>query len=129
MAKIFTPLFLFLLITAACPAQDAERDFVADAVKHGNAKALASYFTAGVNLTVDRKDEVYSREQAEVIMTRFFANHVPRDFSIRHEGKSKMDDHYYIGDLVTGNGNYRVTFFMKREQDGFRIRQLRIEED
>ncbi len=129
MAKIFTPLLILFLCAAALQAQEAERDLVADAVKNGNAKTLASYFTAGVNLTVDRKDEVYSREQAEVIMTRFFANHVPGDFAIRHEGKSKLDDHYYIGDLSTGNGNYRVTFFMKRESDGFRIRQLRIEAD
>lgn len=118
---------LAFFLVGSVSAQDAERDQVSAAVKNGNAKVLASYFTGGVNLTIDQKEEVYSREQAEVIMTRFFANHAPSGFSIRHEGKSKLDDHYYIGDLTTANGKYRVTFFMKKEDTGFKIRQLRIE--
>lgn len=126
MLRIYTCLFAVFLMGSGF-AQEAERDRVSLAVQNGNAKTLATFFTPGVNLTVDQKEEVYSREQAEVIMTRFFSNHVPSAFSIRHEGKSKLDDHYYIGDLMTNNGNYRVTFFMKKDSGAFKIRQLRIE--
>ena len=126
MVRFYT-LFFAVFLMGSSFAQEAERDQVSTAVKNGNAKVLASYFTGGVNLTIDQKEEVYSREQAEVILTRFFTNHAPSGFAIRHEGKSKLDDHFYIGDLTTGNGNYRVTFFMKKEDAGFKIRQLRIE--
>ncbi|MCA1752431.1 MAG: DUF4783 domain-containing protein [Cryomorphaceae bacterium] len=126
MVRFYTCFFAVFLMGSSF-AQDVERDQVSLAVKSGNAKALAAYFTPGVNLTVDQKEDVYSREQAEVIMNRFFTNHLPSGFDIRHEGKSKLDDHFYIGDLTTGNGNYRVTFFMKKEEEGFKIRQLRIE--
>ena len=71
--------------------------------------------------------DVYSRVQAEQILRKFFDEHVPSGFSVEHEGVSKMGDSYYIGRLRTANGEFRVTFFVKRMDSAELVKQLRIE--
>lgn len=125
----FTLFLSCIMAFATGVAQDADRDLIAEAIRTSNARALSSHFTKTVDLTVGKVEEVYSKEQAEVILTRFFNEHISKDFTIKHEGRSKLDDHFYIGDLQTSNGDYRVTFFLKKETPGFKIRQLRLESD
>ncbi|MBK8580910.1 MAG: DUF4783 domain-containing protein [Flavobacteriales bacterium] len=47
--------------------------------------------------------------------------------TIAHQGNNQMGESYYIGNLSTANGNFRVTFFLKRSGDVFLVKQLRIE--
>ncbi len=116
---IFFPLGLF--------AQSAEKEAISSAIRSGNAKALSTHLISSVDLTVEKVEDVYSRDQAEVILSRFFSQHSPTAFDIKHEGKSKLEDYYYIGDLKTSDANFRLTFFLKKDGQSFRIRQLRIE--
>jgi hypothetical protein len=129
MMKRFVLIVIVLFSWHSAFSQQAERDHISEAIKAGNAKMLASHFMSSVDLTVVKVEEVYSKEQAEMIVSRFFVDNPPKGFSIRHEGKSKLDDHFYIGDLQTSNAAYRVTFFLKKEGNEFKVRQLRIEAD
>jgi hypothetical protein len=90
----------------------------------GNAKDLAKYFNASIELEVLGKDGVYSKTQAEQIMKDFFAKHPPKSFSVLFEG-GKEYSQYAIGKLITTSGSFRINFLVK----GQIILQLRIEED
>jgi len=107
--------------------QSAEKDAISEAIKAGDPQKIAFYFLPSVDLTVETAEDVYSKDQAEMIIRRFFEDHVTKGFSLKHEGKSKLEDHYYIGTLTTDKGDYRLTFFLKKSEDGFRIKQMRIE--
>jgi len=107
--------------------QGAEKDAISVAIKSGDPQKIAFYFMPSVDLTVESAEDVYSKDQAEMIIRRFFEDHVPKDFVLKHEGKSKLEDHYYIGTLATEKGDYRLTFFLKKSDNGFRIKQMRIE--
>jgi len=107
--------------------QASEKQNISRAIQEGNAKTLGGYFTKTVDLTVKDIEDVYSKDQAEVILTRFFNENKTKAYAVKHEGKSKLDDYYYIGDLVTVGGTYRLTFFLKKEDEIFRIKQLKIE--
>lgn len=123
-------LFWFLLVIGfafSANGQSAEKESISRAIEVGNAKMLSDYFAAMVDLTVKDIEDVYSKEQAEVILTRFFNQNKTISYAVKHEGKSKLDDYYYIGDLVSATGTFRCTFFLKREGDKFRIKQLKIE--
>ncbi len=120
-------LFILLSFTAAGFAQDAERDKISAAILSGNAKTLSTYFVSSIDLTILEAEDVYSKEQAEVIIAKFFNDNKPTAFEIKHQGKSKLDDYFYIGDLTTSKGKYRLTFFLKKEKTGFLIKQLRLE--
>lgn len=123
-------LFLFFLISISISTvmgQSAEKDAISEAIKAGDPQKIAFYFLPSVDLTVETAEDVYSKDQAEMIIRRFFEDHVTKGFSLKHEGKSKLEDHYYIGTLTTDKGDYRLTFFLKKSEDGFRIKQMRIE--
>jgi hypothetical protein len=117
---------LCALLLSSAMAQDDIKDQVVAAIGSGNAPALSKHMVANVDLTVLATSEYYSKAQAEQILRKFFGEHEPQGLSIEHEGTSKVGDRYYIGKLKTSNGEFRVTFFLKKA-DVFQVKQLRIE--
>lgn len=101
---------------------------VSNALKSGNAKTLSDHFTSNVDITILNDENMYAKDQAAVKLNKFFASNKPSNFTIKHKGTSKLDDQYRIGELVTDQGTYRVTFFMKKDGDEMKIKQIRVEE-
>lgn len=120
-------LVLLSMPTAWALAQDAEKDRVIDAMRMGDARELASLFIASIDLTVKEASDVYSKAQAEQILRKFFNENPPVDMVIEHSGVSKSGDKYFIGILRTRNGYFRTTFFLKKTDATFQVKQLRIE--
>lgn len=120
--------FLCSVSVLLVSAQTAEKEIITEAIGEGDSKKIASYFLPSIDLTVESTEDVYSRDQAEMIVNHFFQDHPPTGFSLKHEGKSKLDDYYYIGTLNAEDGTYRLTFFLKKGDAGFRIKQFRIED-
>lgn len=108
-------------------AQDVVKDRVVAALGTGNAKELALHFIPNIDLTVGGASDVYSKAQAEQILRRFFDENPPSGMVVEHQGQSKLGDRYYIGILRTRTGYFRVTFFLKKAEVGFQVKQLRIE--
>ncbi len=125
--RTISTLLLALGIAALSYGQSTERDQISAAILSGNAKAVSAFFIASIDLTVLNTEDVYSKEQAEVILAKFFNENKPAAFEIKHQGKSKLEDFFYIGDLNTDKGLYRLTFFLKKESNVFRVKQFRIE--
>ena len=124
--------FLFTLTMLASLSfnvmgQTDTADRIAQLLEAGDANGLSGHFMNNVDLTILQTDDVYSKTQATQITKRFFDDHSPSGFSLKHEGKSKLDDHYRIGTLTTSNGEFRVTYFLKNHEGKYLIKQLRIE--
>ncbi len=100
---------------------------VSAALKKGDAAALASHFMPQVELTLVGKDGMFDKAQAQQLLAGFFKDNTPSAFSIKHQGTSKLDDQFRIGELTTAKGMYRVTFFMKKNNNVLQIKQLKIE--
>ncbi len=123
-------LFLISLVSVLSFSASAQNDVandIATMLKTGNVNALSGYFMNSVDLTILNTDDVYSKTQATQVTKRFFDENPPSAFEIKHEGKSKLEDHYRIGTLTTSNGNYRVTYFLKNHEGKYLIKKLRIE--
>jgi hypothetical protein len=116
-----------IVLTLGLSAQDAVKDKVVQSMKAGNPKELVSTFIPNIDLTVKETNDVYSRAQAEQILRKFFNDHPPVDLVIEHSGVSKFGDKYFIGILRTRTGYFRVTFFLKKNEDELQVKQLRIE--
>lgn len=100
---------------------------VSTAIREGNAKELSRFFKDNVDLAIGDKEEVYSSSQAEQILKDFFAKNTPKTFTIVHQGMSKLGLQYVIGNLITSNGNFRVSFYIKKSIHGQFIQQFRID--
>ena len=128
-------LFIIIIISgillpgfAICSPPEDIPDGIIQAIRSGNAANLAKYFNVNVELTIDKGEEIYSKDQAELILKDFFSKHVPNSFSILHKG-GKEGSRYAIGNLSTTNGNFRVTILIKLKDSLPYVHQLRIEEE
>lgn len=122
-----TLLLLLSLLFSGVFAQNDVKDRVVQAIGRGNASGLAADLMPNVDLTLPDASDFYSKAQAQQILRKFFDGHAPRSMSIAHQGNNSMGESYYIGNLATANGDFRVTFFLKKNGDAFLVKQLRIE--
>lgn len=100
---------------------------VSDALKRGDAGAIVALSMNPVEIEVSGSEGSYSSADARAVLSRFFSGNPVKSFTIKHQGTSKLDDQYRIGDLVTAKGTFRVTFFMKKAGNSWQIKQLKIE--
>ena len=97
------------------------------AFKTGNADKIAGHFSENVDLSIDGKEDLYSKSQAEQILKTFFSAHKPNGFKIIHKGKSGQSE-YFIGEL-SAEKIYRVTINSKSNGGSKKITSLTIEEN
>lgn len=101
---------------------------IGNAIRSGDARAVARYFSTTVDLTILNQEEVYSKAQAEQVLRDFFSKNTPRTFNLIHKGVSKEGAKYAIGNLVTAQGaQFRTYFFVKQSASGEFIQELRFE--
>lgn len=117
---VLAVVFTTMLSTAQIP------DDLVLSFKTGNASTLSNYFNQNIELFVLDQDDVYSRAQAQQIVSNFFSQNKATGFSIIHQS-GKEDSKFAIGKLTTTKGVYRVSFFVKNEDGKPVIHQLRIE--
>lgn len=127
MKRLLFSLAFLCALSSSTFAQDDAADDIANLLKTGDASGLSAHFMNNVDLTILETDDVYSKTQATQVARRFFDEHEPSAFAIKHQGKSKLDDHYRIGTLKTADGEFRVTYFLKNHEGKYLIKQLRIE--
>jgi hypothetical protein len=134
MMSTFTKIYLVLLLQIFCivPAIPMQSGPIPEGIilafRAGNAEELAKYFYNNIELIILDKEDVYSKNQAEQILRKFFTDHHPASFNIIHEG-GKETSRYAIGSLSTSSGNFRVSFLIKNQDGTPLIHQLRIEEE
>lgn len=117
---------LFLLIVKATSAFDVVDD-VAVYFKSANVKELAKYFSSTVELSILDKEEVYSSNQAELVLKDFFVKHPPIGVKVIHRVISNANYKFGVFILNTTKGSFRVSFELKNAANGFNITQIRIE--
>ena len=104
-------------------------DEISAALKSGNAKALATYFHATIDLTILQKQGTYSKSQAELIVQNFFTENKPSNFEVDHNNTTNEGSKYIIGTLTTSTGEYRVYIYFKNLNGAELIQTLRFESD
>ena len=117
-------IFSFILTVTQIQAQIPDQ--IQLCLKNGDSKKLAEYFNKNIELVVLENDNVYSKAQAQQIVSKFFSANSPEEFTIIHNGATESAK-YAIGNLKTKNGNFRVYFLLKPTEGKDYIHQLRIE--
>ena len=112
----------FFLLSFDMEQQLTVPEEIYSAIKAGNSKVLAKYFNANVELVIDNKNDVFSKQQASGIIADFFRKNKVSDFQLLHKG-TKDAASFAIGTLKTASGNFRVYVLTRKNE----IQQLRIE--
>ena len=125
--KKYAILVFIVFLATSLSAQDYTS--IDNAFSEGNASGLSKSFDSTVELSIDGKSSSLGRSDAENKMRSFFLDHEPRNFEIVHKGESKSDVHYFISQLVTSNGSFRITAYLHKSVDEYLIQSLEIEKD
>jgi hypothetical protein len=99
---------------------------VINAVKSGNATMVAKFFDNSVEISMPDKSNSYSKSQAEQVLQDFFNLNPVKGFEIIHKGGNEGSQ-FCIGTLLTRNGSFRTTIFMKQKGDRQVVQELRFE--
>jgi hypothetical protein len=101
-------------------------DEVVTAMKNGDATQIARFFDNTVEITMPDKSNNYSKNQAEIVLKDFFTTNGIKTFEVIHKGEN-AGSQYCIGTLVTKNGSFRTTVFMKQKNDKQLLQEIRFE--
>ncbi len=119
---------LFILFFKFSFALDVIDD-VSKSFKSGDAKEVSKYFSSTVELAVLDEEDIYSSNQAELILKDFLAKHPPVNIKIIH--KVVSNSNYKFGVIIFNStkGIFRISFELKNTGGSFNITQIRIEEN
>ncbi|MDO9185314.1 MAG: DUF4783 domain-containing protein [Bacteroidia bacterium] len=102
-------------------------DGISTAIRSGNPKNISKYFIENIDLKVIAQEDVYSKQQAEMILKDFFTKHPVKSYTVAHKSEPKAGSQYVIGTLETENGKFRIYFLIKTTGSETLIQQFRIE--
>jgi hypothetical protein len=120
-------LFLLFLFQFAVPYDVI--DDVSASFKSANVKEISKYFSSTVELAVLNDEDIYSANQAELILKDFFAKHPPLSMKIIHKVVSNANYKFGVIILTSTKGIFRISFEFKSAGESFNITQIRIEEN
>ncbi|MFM2326136.1 MAG: hypothetical protein RIR31_338 [Bacteroidota bacterium] len=101
-------------------------DNVVKGLKTGDAAQIARFFDNTVEITMPDKSNNYSKSQAEMVLKDFFNTNGVKNFEIIHKGENPGSQ-YCIGTLITKNGSFRTTVFMKQKNDKQLLQEIKFE--
>jgi hypothetical protein len=102
-------------------------DDIAASIRSGNPKNISKYFIENIDLKIIEQEDVYSKQQAEMILKDFFTKHSVKSYNVAHKSEPKNGSQYVIGTLDTGSGKFRTYFLIKTTGGQTLIQQFRIE--
>jgi hypothetical protein len=96
-------------------------------LRQSNWTELYKTFAPSVDLTILDENNVYDKDQAEVIVNTFFVKNQPFSVKLIHRVDSNPDYRFVVVVLSSKNGNYRTSFSIRNNNGTFQINELRIE--
>ena len=91
----------------------------------GDVEGLGKYFAEDIFLIVPGKEDDFTKTEAVNHLQDFFSTYPPKNYKLRHEGKSASGKgKYFIGMLTTGNGDFKTYLMTQNEK----IEELRFEQ-
>lgn len=119
-------LILLLAFPLFISAQETVSEQIQKGLELNNANLIASFFNTQVEMSVLDKEDIFSATQAKNILSSFLSHHKVTSFSLLHSG-GKPNAKYYIGNIATATGKYRVFYLLKGSGTNYKIHQFRIE--
>ena len=122
---LFVPMALF-----ATAQSNPGLDAVSKALSTGDVETLSKYFAGNVEVSIQDKEQLYSKAQAMEVVKSFFAANKPKEFNQVHNGTSRgSTDQYCIGNLTATTGTYRVYLYFKTTDANMVIQEIRFDKE
>ncbi|MDB5115175.1 MAG: hypothetical protein JWQ79_667 [Mucilaginibacter sp.] len=125
MKLLYLPL-LALLALFTTPLTDTI-DKVSELIAKGNTTELAKLFAPSVDISIADQENTYTRDQAALVLQKFFAQNAPRGSKMLHKINSSANYSFGVIILNTDKGPYRIAFTLKEVSGVMQLIDLKIE--
>ncbi|MFN0214476.1 MAG: DUF4783 domain-containing protein [Saprospiraceae bacterium] len=123
---LLTPSIAFANNIQGNPALEA----ISAALGAGDVDGLSKYFADNVEISIQDKEQVYSKAKAAEVLKGFFETSKPRSFAQVHKGQSRENsDQYCIGNLSASAGTFRVYLYLKVNGSSISIQEMRFDKE
>ena len=122
---------LLLFIAHAQNNGHAPLENVVNAIKGDRIADMAQYFDIFVPVTINNNQQVYSHNQAQVVLQDFFDKNMPKDFVIMDNGSPDGNTKFLIGTFLAtaNNTKYVVYILMKMKNGEYMIQEFRLNKE
>jgi hypothetical protein len=130
-ARCLGLLFIFLLFVGSRNIDKNISTNIKNAIKSGDAVALATYFDQNLELVIDTEKVDYSKIstlQAKLILKSFFKKKPPIDFKYEYQGATASIQ-YCTGNYKCANEQYWVYIIIKNKKSGLSIGSIHFKKD
>jgi len=93
----------------------------------GDMQELSKYFRSTVEMSVLGTDGYYSKIQAISVLSEFFKNNPPKNFTVKQGGSNSENTRFSIGTYEASSGSFKIYYVVKKETDSEFIHKLTIE--
>ena len=108
--------FTFFLFTAQGQnnGNHSPMEDVVNAIKADRVADMVKYFDAFVPITINNAQQIYSHNQAQVVLQDFFDKNSAKEFLVMDNGSPNNTSKFLIGSFTEPNGiKYTVYILMK----------------
>ncbi|NQW42787.1 MAG: DUF4783 domain-containing protein [Bacteroidetes bacterium] len=123
MIKLF---FIALLSFSSLNVYSGNPEKVSNALQNANPSELSEMFNSSIELTMPNVSGVYTKEQAKLVLDNFLKANVPSKCTLTHESSGSTSV-MLVYELVTKNGQFRVSIVANVSGGGFIINELKIQ--
>lgn len=124
--KTICLLFIFSFSMIQLKAADPVEQTVS-LLKQSSWADLYKTFAKNVDLNILGEGDVYTKDQAEVILNNFFTKNQPFTVKLIHQVKSNADLKYMVVALSSKSGTYRTSISLRNNNGAFQVNELHIE--
>ncbi len=101
---------------------------IENAFSQGNSKLVEGYLNSSIELETPTSKGIYSRNQAQIIIAKFFQKYPPRSFSLGPPGYASGGLKWARGEYTSNSEQtFRVTFTVKKIDAVYLIQVIKIE--
>lgn len=126
MKILLTKALLLCFLTLSVMEGDIIEE-ISSSFQTGNTKEISEHFASTINFSILNDSNVYSKVQAEIILSSFLNAHEPRSAKIIHRLNNSPTYKHAVIELATNKGNFRVSYSIRVDNSKAQIVELRIE--
>ena len=119
-----------LFFTVEAQNSRAPLEDMSNAIKNDRVSDMVKYFDTFVPVTINNSQQVYSHNQALVVLQDFFDKNPPKDFTVMDNGGPDNVSKFMIGTLTDTHGlRYSVYILMKVKDGNYLLQDIRFNKE
>jgi Domain of unknown function (DUF4783) len=121
--------FGFFIVKAQQSSTATPLEDMVNAIKNNRVSDMVKYFDNIVPITINNVQNVYSHNQAEVVLRDFFDKNVPKDVVVMDNGSPTKTSKFLIGNFTTAQGKYGLYLLMKMNSGVYLLQEIRLNKE